>query len=404
MTCAIPPLDQAATRVGRGWGEGWNRERTDDHQLHGGMDFVADAGTPVLAPIPGVVLFTSDDEGPRISSTRAEAGERGQVRRMGGYGNCVVLVHAGHGIPGMPDPFWTSYNHLQAPVALEPGTSVRTGDLLGHVGNTTNGQFRGMGAHLHMEVRRAAFPGAVGHDGYELDTMDPSELFAAVGIDWIDHRTEVRREVGGQLLIRSGGPSDPAVCSGSRALSGPRALRGLGYAPPGYIDPASPAVRGKYLSKPGGSYTGSVQVRRDVLPPDYGAGVNGAKLPVLGLWPWQWAWILGIGGAGVVGWAIWRWQVAERKDPAVAEEHLPLIHLIYSNLKAWINGVHHGVAPQHLQAYLNEFTFRFNRRFYPFNAFRSLLGIGGGAESPTYADLYSGEWQHPGSPTDVGHG
>ena len=100
----------------------------------------------------------------------------------------------------------------------------------------------------------------------------------------------------------------------------------------------------------------------------------------------------------------WHTQVAERGDPAVAEEHLPLIHLIYSNLKAWINGVHHGVAPQHLQAYLNEFTFRFNRRFYPFNAFRSLLGIGGGAESPTYADLYSGEWQHPGSTTASGHG
>ena len=32
---------------------------------------------------------------------------------------------------------------------------------------------------------------------------------------------------------------------------------------------------------------------------------------------------------------------------------------------------------KHLQAYLNEFTFRFNRRFYPFNAFRSLLGIAG---------------------------
>jgi hypothetical protein len=27
---------------------------------------------------------------------------------------------------------------------------------------------------------------------------------------------------------------------------------------------------------------------------------------------------------------------------------------------------------------------RFNRRFYPFNALRSLLGIGGEAESPTY--------------------
>lgn len=86
---------------------------------------------------------------------------------------------------------------------------------------------------------------------------------------------------------------------------------------------------------------------------------------------------------------------AERGDPAVAEEHLPLVHLIFSNLKAWLLGVHHGVSPRHLQAYLNEFTFRFNRRFYPFNAFRSLLGIGAGTEAPTYDELYSGEWEHP---------
>jgi hypothetical protein len=42
---------------------------------------------------------------------------------------------------------------------------------------------------------------------------------------------------------------------------------------------------------------------------------------------------------------------------------------------------------QQLQAYLNEFTFRFNRRFYPFNAFRSLLGIAGDVKAPTYAEL-----------------
>lgn len=71
------------------------------------------------------------------------------------------------------------------------------------------------------------------------------------------------------------------------------------------------------------------------------------------------------------------------------------------DLKAWINGVHHGVGPQHLQAYLNEFVFRFNRRFYPFTSFRSLLGIAGGAESPTYAELFSGECEHPGA---SGHG
>ena len=87
--------------------------------------------------------------------------------------------------------------------------------------------------------------------------------------------------------------------------------------------------------------------------------------------------------------------IAECGDPEVAEEFLPIIHLVFSNLKAWLNGIHHGVSAKHLQAYLNEFTFRFNRRFYPFNAFRSLLGIAGDATAPTYAELYSGEWQHP---------
>jgi len=87
--------------------------------------------------------------------------------------------------------------------------------------------------------------------------------------------------------------------------------------------------------------------------------------------------------------------VVEAGNPEVAEEYLPIVHLVFSNLKSWLTGCHHGVSPQHLQAYLNEFTFRFNRRFYPFNAFRSLLGIGAGNESPTYDELYSGEWEHP---------
>jgi len=85
----------------------------------------------------------------------------------------------------------------------------------------------------------------------------------------------------------------------------------------------------------------------------------------------------------------------ERGDPQVAEEHLPIVHLVFANLKTWLSGIHHGVSRQHLQAYLNEFTFRFNRRFYPFNAFRSLLGIAGDAAAPTYAELYSGDWAHP---------
>ena len=79
--------------------------------------------------------------------------------------------------------------------------------------------------------------------------------------------------------------------------------------------------------------------------------------------------------------------VAERGDMQVAETFLPIIHLVFSNLKTWLRGIHHGVSPQHLQAYLNEFTFRFNRRFYPFNAFRSLLGIAGDVTAPTPANM-----------------
>lgn len=85
----------------------------------------------------------------------------------------------------------------------------------------------------------------------------------------------------------------------------------------------------------------------------------------------------------------------ERGEPGVSEDYLPMIHLVFSNLKTWINGTHHGVSPDHLQAYLNEFVFRFNRRFYPFNAFRSLLGLSVTKESPTYAELYDGDWIHP---------
>lgn len=67
----------------------------------------------------------------------------------------------------------------------------------------------------------------------------------------------------------------------------------------------------------------------------------------------------------------------------------------FANLKTWIHGVPHGVSAKHLQACLNEFTFRFHRRCYPFHAFRSLLGIAGGEVAPPFDGLYSGEWTHP---------
>ncbi len=46
-----------------------------------------------------------------------------------------------------------------------------------------------------------------------------------------------------------------------------------------------------------------------------------------------------------------------------ATELLPRVHLVASLLKRWLLGTHQGaISPEHLDYYLDEFTFRFNRR------------------------------------------
>ena len=55
----------------------------------------------------------------------------------------------------------------------------------------------------------------------------------------------------------------------------------------------------------------------------------------------------------------------EPVDPGVsgAALRLPCIHLVFSLVKRWLLGTHHGaVSEKHLPAYLDEYAFRFNRR------------------------------------------
>lgn len=84
---------------------------------------------------------------------------------------------------------------------------------------------------------------------------------------------------------------------------------------------------------------------------------------------------------------------------SAATEELPRVHRVASLLKRWLLGTHQGAAaPEHLDYYLDEFTFRFNRRtsasrgklFYrliqqavqvPPAPYRMLVG---GAEKPTH--------------------
>jgi transposase-like protein len=73
--------------------------------------------------------------------------------------------------------------------------------------------------------------------------------------------------------------------------------------------------------------------------------------------------------------------------PMAAHIILPAIHRVFSNLKTWVLGVYHGVRRKHLGAYLDEFTFRFNRRKFSHAAFATLLGIATAIKPVTYKML-----------------
>ena len=59
-----------------------------------------------------------------------------------------------------------------------------------------------------------------------------------------------------------------------------------------------------------------------------------------------------------------------------AEHVVPLADRAMGNMKQWLLGTFHGVSRPQLQAYLDEFVFRHNRRGNPEAAFQTLLGLG----------------------------
>jgi len=82
-----------------------------------------------------------------------------------------------------------------------------------------------------------------------------------------------------------------------------------------------------------------------------------------------------------------------------AHEPLPGVHRVASLLKRWLLGTHHGaVDPRHVDYYLDEFTFRFNRRSSGSRGmlFYRLLQQSAVAEPATYANIRDNH--HPKKP------
>jgi transposase-like protein len=85
-------------------------------------------------------------------------------------------------------------------------------------------------------------------------------------------------------------------------------------------------------------------------------GRNVAKPATVGTDGWR-----GYAGLGDAGYAHEPINLASGWGDAVLR--LPAIHLVFGLAKRWLLGTHHGaVRHKHLQAYLDEYVFRFNRR------------------------------------------
>ena len=102
------------------------------------------------------------------------------------------------------------------------------------------------------------------------------------------------------------------------------------------------------------------------------------------------------GGSTVVsdGWSGYAALKDVKHDPKVvgpmaAHVVLPWVHRVFANAKRWGLGVYHGLRRRHLQAYLDEFVFRFNRRRTPAAAFERLLGLAVGLQPTSYTVLIS---------------
>jgi len=72
---------------------------------------------------------------------------------------------------------------------------------------------------------------------------------------------------------------------------------------------------------------------------------------------------------------------------ATNENILYWTHIIISNAKAFVLGTFHGLAKKHLQNYLDEFCYRFNRRYHESELFDRLLLACAFAPPKTYTEL-----------------
>ena len=78
------------------------------------------------------------------------------------------------------------------------------------------------------------------------------------------------------------------------------------------------------------------------------------------------------------------YKMYDKKDNNI---HLPKVHIVFGNLKMWLRGTYNQMPYKHAQRYLNEFCFRFNRRWRLHDIFDLLISRAVNSNTITFAEL-----------------
>ena len=79
-------------------------------------------------------------------------------------------------------------------------------------------------------------------------------------------------------------------------------------------------------------------------------------------------------------------------DPDRIGAILPWSHTVFGNLKTWLRGTFHGVNRKHLQRYLDEFVYRFDRRWREDELFGFVLNRAAHGRPFPYHELVAEGW------------
>jgi transposase-like protein len=102
------------------------------------------------------------------------------------------------------------------------------------------------------------------------------------------------------------------------------------------------------------------------------------------------AWIISDGWRGYSGLTEFKHIPIIQGSGKMAVENMPIIHILFANIKAWLNGTFHGVSTKHLPRYLREWNYRFNRRGIRDSLDIFVLRRAVSRATITYADLVGG--------------